>query len=83
MLNKFGLLTTQQRLARANDSGPGGMIWPLLALPSGTTPKAAKTSLVVKEEFVEEAERIFADTNISITSSGKRHLGAAIGSQSF
>ena len=45
--------------------------------------KAAKTSLVVKKEFVEEAERIFADTNISITSSSKRHLGAANGSQSF
>ena len=43
----------------------------------GYYPKAAKTFLVVKEEFVQEAERVFADTNILITPYGKRHLGAA------
>ena len=49
----------------------------------GYHPKAAKTFLVVKEDYVGEAERVFTDTNISITSHGQRHLGAAIGSHSF
>ena len=47
----------------------------------GYHPKAAKTALLVKEEFVEEAERVFANNNILITTQGKRHLGAAIGSR--
>ena len=30
-----------------------------------------------------ETKRLFADTNIKITSEGKRHLGAAIGNNNF
>ena len=46
----------------------------------GYHPNAAKTCLVVKEEKEEEAKHVFQDTNIFITTEGKRHLGAAIGS---
>ena len=36
---------------------------------------------MVKEE--EDAERVFADTSVHITCTGKRHLGTAIDTQSF
>ena len=49
----------------------------------GYYPKASKTFLVVKEEYAEEAERAFAYTSVSITTQGKRHLGAAVGSMTF
>ena len=49
----------------------------------GYHPNAAKTCLVVKEEKEEEAKHVFQDTDIVITTEGKRHLGAAIGSSSF
>ena len=49
----------------------------------GYHPNAAKTCLVVREEQQEVAENIFTETGISITTEGKRHLGAAIGSPTF
>jgi hypothetical protein len=49
----------------------------------GYYPNAAKTYLIVKEEYLSSAEQAFADTDIKITTSGKRHLGAALGSDAF
>ena len=49
----------------------------------GYHPNAAKTFLVVKEEHEERARELFQGTEVQITSSGKRHLGAAIGSRTF
>ena len=46
-------------------------------------PNASKTHLVVKIEHVARAREMFADTGINITTEGKRHLGAAIGSRSY
>ena len=46
-----------------------------------TSPKAAKTWLIVKEDKLEEAKHIFKDTGVKITSDGMRHLGAAIGAK--
>ena len=44
----------------------------------------AKSWLIIKnEEDHESAQRIFTDSGIQITTSGKRHLGAAIGSNEF
>ena len=45
----------------------------------GYFPKASKTFLVVKEEYAKVAERAFADTNVSITTYGKRHLHCRCG----
>ena len=42
-----------------------------------------KTWLIVKPEFVSEAKRIFCDTKVNITTCGRKHLGAAIGSDEF
>ena len=41
---------------------------------------AAKTSLIVREEQEEDAKKIFEGTGISVTTEGKKHLGAALGS---
>ena len=41
----------------------------------GYFPKPSKTWLIVKEEKLEEAKRIFKDTGVKITSDGTRHLG--------
>ena len=42
-----------------------------------------KTWLIVKEEYISSATELFAHTGVNITMDGKRHLGAALGSQSF
>ena len=49
----------------------------------GYHPNASKTNLVVKAEHVGRARELFADTDINITTEGKRHLGAAVGSRSY
>ena len=49
----------------------------------GYHPNPSKTHLVVKKEYKESATQTFMDMGINITSEGKRHLGAAIGSYSF
>ena len=43
----------------------------------------AKTSLVVKQGYLAQAQRIFDGTGIQITSVGWPYLGAPIGSQDF
>ena len=49
----------------------------------GYHPNASKTHLVVKPQFLEKAQQLFEGTNVNITTQGKRHLGAAIGSRDF
>ena len=46
-------------------------------------PNASKIFLVVKDECEGEAKTVFGDTNISVTTCSKRHLGAAVGSRDF
>jgi hypothetical protein len=50
---------------------------------SGYFLKASKTWLIVKAEKLDEAKRIFEGTGVQFTSEGMRHLGAAMGSQTF
>ena len=49
----------------------------------GYHPNAVKTWLIVKEYHLDEAKDKFKDSGISITTEGKRHLGAAIGTSQF
>ena len=49
----------------------------------GYFPNASKSYLVVKEEHEASARQLFMDTDVQITTDGKQHLGAAIGSKSF
>ena len=46
----------------------------------GYYPNPSKTWLIVKEEYLIRAEETFGTSGVKITSKGKRHLGAAIGS---
>ena len=50
----------------------------------GYFPKASKSILIVKDEsLLRHAMDLFAGTDIEITCSGQRHLGAVIGHQDF
>ena len=44
---------------------------------------ASKTWLIVKPEYLDVARELFKNTSIGITSEGRRHLGASIGSREF
>ncbi len=44
---------------------------------------ATKTWLVVKEDYYDEAVRVFAGSNVKITSEGRPHLGAPLGSAEY
>ena len=43
----------------------------------------AKTWLIVKEDHLQSAKMTFTSTGVNITTHGKRHLSAALGSTSF
>ena len=43
----------------------------------------SKSWLIVKEEHIEQATHLFEGTGIQITKEGQRHLGAALGTQTF
>ena len=45
--------------------------------------KPSKSWLIVKPDYFNLAKEVFADCGVGITTEGKRHLGAAIGSRAF
>lgn len=45
--------------------------------------KPSKSWLIVKTEYEEYARNIFKGTGLQITTSGKRHLGAVVGTEDF
>ena len=49
----------------------------------GYFPNSSKICVIVKEQFYDEAVRIFQGSKVSVMAEGKRHLGAALGSPSF
>ena len=49
----------------------------------GYYPNAPKTWLIVREESFSQAIQVFQDSGVFITKEGKRHLGAAVGTDSF
>ena len=49
----------------------------------GYFPLASKTILIVKEEQKEKALEIFDKTEVQITTTGERHMGAVVGSEEF
>ena len=54
-----------------------------LGPPFGYFPNASKTWLVVKEQYLKHAQILFANTCVNVTTDGRPHLGAAIGSSSY
>ena len=55
----------------------------LLGPHFGYFPNASKTWLVVKEQYLEHAQLLFANTCVNVTKDGRPHLGAAIGYTAF
>ena len=49
----------------------------------GYFPNAGKSWLVVKQEYLPKAEKLFADLGLQITSAGRRYLGGAISCPDF
>ena len=49
----------------------------------GYFPSASKTTMVVKEEFLDRAKELFENTGITITTDGHKMLGAACGKRPF
>ena len=49
----------------------------------GYFPNASKTWLVIKEQFQSHAISAFQDTAVNVTSDGRPHLGAPIGSAKY
>ena len=49
----------------------------------GYHPNPAKTWLIVKEDNLDQATNVFGGSGVNITSSGHKHLGAALGSTEF
>ena len=82
-----------QQVWYADDSSGAGKLteirnwWNILNATGpkfGYQPNAKKTILIVKnEENFQLAKEIFKDTEVEITLSGERHLGAVIGSKKF
>ena len=75
-------------VAYAHDFSAGGSISSLkcwcdtlceLDPKFGHFPEPTKSWLIVKSDCPDKAIHIFKDTNIQITIQGKRHLGAALG----
>ena len=55
----------------------------LNGLNYGYYPKSSKSYLIVKEKILNQAKAIFEGSNIKITTSGARHLGAALGNSRY
>ena len=49
----------------------------------GYNAEPTKSWLIVKEDKLVEAEAIFADTGVNITTQGKKHLGASLGTSDY
>jgi hypothetical protein len=77
----------------ADDSSATGKLeeikrwWDMLCIEGpkyGYYPKASKTVLILKDiSLIPKAKQLFGETEIEFTCDGKRHLGAAIGSENF
>ena len=89
-LQRFGNGTKHVAFAD-NLTGAGKLIqikswWDLLQTMGpkyGYYPKPSKSFIIVKHQYEQNARETFSDTNINVTVSGAKHLGAVIGDLSF
>ena len=90
LIRQLGHLARQ--LWFADDASAGGSLVNLQAWweklneigPSfGYYPNASKTWLVVKEEYIEDAQKTFSTHGVNLTTGGHKHLGSAIGDDTF
>jgi hypothetical protein len=96
MIKELALISNTKQIWYADDGGAGGTLEGLrqwwdkivqLGPDIGYFPNAGKTWLIIKPEFIIEAEVLFSGTGIKITSEGpeggQRYLGAALGTPDF
>ena len=92
ILSKGEVNEAWKQVAFADDiSGAGKLIflrvwWDLINKYGpllGYFPKASKSWLTVKPEYIESAKETFCGTGINITDHGRKHLGAVIGSEDY
>ena len=69
--------TVHSTLSRASST------WPSSSATLTLVPCIHGFDLYVKDEYEDEAKAIFGDTYISVTTRGKRHLGASVRSRDF
>ena len=81
-----------KQVSYADDAAAGGSLKDLKAWwdrltevgpDYGYFPNASKSWLIVKEEHLPAAERIFHESGIAITKDWRRYLGGAIGTRTF
>ena len=97
LINTLGDLCSVEKLCRqawfADDSSAIGILaqvknWWLkledIGPKFGYYPKPSKSILILKDPaLMQQASELFADTQIQITCSGQRHLGAVIGQEEY
>ena len=92
MINDLGSINDSKQVWFADDATAAGIITDLygwwmrvseIGPHYGYYPNASKTYLIVKPEYVNAAKSQFEGTGVIVTTDGKRHLGAAIGSLEF
>lgn len=83
---------TTKSVAYADDLAAGGILknlkeWWIQLIQYGPAfgyhPQAPKCWLIVKPNCVDAESKLFADTGVKITTDGRKHLGAAIGTGSY
>ena len=77
---KYGSPTMQRQVENSLSYGSGGIKLSLLAQPFANP---SKTWLIVKSPHLQAATELFHGTGVNNAVEGKRHLGAAVGRQSF
>ena len=86
------LPTTVEHVWYADDASAGGRVDGLrtwwdkiqeIGPQYGYHPCAEKSWLIVKEDYLSLVEQAFSGSGVNITTEGKSHLGAPIGSNSF
>ena len=84
--------STSKQVAYADDLTGGGKLhtlrlWWDAVLQHGPKygyyAEPSKSWLIVKQENLEEATKIFENSGVKITAQGKRHLGAVVGTNKF
>ena len=92
VLSKGEVNEAWKQVAFADDiSGAGKLIflrvwWDLINKYGpllGYYPKASKSWLTVKPEYIDSAKETFRGTGINITDQGRKHLGAVIGCEEY
>jgi hypothetical protein len=96
MIKELSLIPHIKQIWYADDGGAGGTLEGLrkwwekivqLGPDIGYFPNSKKTWLVIKPQYIVEAEVVFSGTGINITSEGpaggQRYLGAALGTPTF